>query len=162
MVSHEDFRLVKIKASAASWLTQFFRSLRQMAAIVLRRNLASLLKAASPPSQASLKQIVLESLYREQHDQVSSAIAVLTSQVKHSHNLPHFFDFLLELRAFHRRPSQFSILNPLDGLSCFHFCSHASLKEPRKLKQWLSVYSVNCALFSHQCFALTFCNLQPS
>jgi hypothetical protein len=52
-----------------------------MAAIVLRRNFASLWKAAAPPSQASFKQTVVESLSREQHDQVSDAIAVLTSQV---------------------------------------------------------------------------------
>jgi hypothetical protein len=69
-----------------------------MAAIVLRRNLAPLLKAASPPSQASLKQIVLESLSREQHDQVSSAVAVLTSQVQHcfefSYLSGYFFFFI--------------------------------------------------------------------
>jgi hypothetical protein len=53
-----------------------------MAAIVLRRNFASLWKAAAPPSQASFKQTVIESLAREQHDQVSGAVAVLTSQVR--------------------------------------------------------------------------------
>jgi hypothetical protein len=52
-----------------------------MAAIVLRRNFDSLWNVAAPSSQASFKQVVLLSLSSEQHDQVASAVAVLTSQV---------------------------------------------------------------------------------
>ena len=62
-------------------LTFLHRSLRQMAAIVLRRNFASVWQAAAPPSQASFKLMVTEALSREQHDQVASAIAKLASQV---------------------------------------------------------------------------------
>jgi len=62
-------------------LTFLQRSLRQMAAIVLRRNFASVWQAAAPPSQASFKLMVTEALSREQHDQVASAIAKLASQV---------------------------------------------------------------------------------
>ncbi len=137
----------------------FFCSLRQMAAIVLRRNMASLLKTASPPSQAMFKQVVLESLSREQHDQVSSAIAVLTSQVRHFSF--HYFCFNF-LKAHRRRLSRFSTLTPAAGLSCFHFCRHASPKEPRNSKRQRSVYLANCAPFSRQCSVLTFCNWQPS
>jgi hypothetical protein len=59
----------------------FPRSLRQMAAIVLRRNFDHLWKAAAPPSRASFKQMALQSISSEQHDQVTSAVAVLTSTV---------------------------------------------------------------------------------
>jgi hypothetical protein len=59
----------------------FFCSLRQMAAIVLRRCFDTAWKAAAPPSHASFKQIVLQSLSSEQNDQVTSAASLLTSKV---------------------------------------------------------------------------------
>jgi hypothetical protein len=53
-----------------------------MAAIVLRRNFSSTWKSAGPPTKASFKQLVVDSLTREQHEQVSNAVGFLISQVQ--------------------------------------------------------------------------------
>jgi len=96
-----------------------------MAAIVLRRNFASLWQAAAPPSQAQFKQMVTEALSREQHDQVANAVAALTSQVwlLTFKKISSFY----VIEEFRRRQYLF-FLNPVVGLSCCHFCRSASLK----------------------------------
>ena len=137
---HTDFRQAQrknLRCAICSVVHFIPNSLRQMAAIVLRRNFASLWKTASISSQTFFKTTVTEALSKEHHDQVDNAIAALISQVFPSVvKIPLYF---LAFKSCFRLPFQF-FLSRGAGLNSSRFCKHVSPKEAPSLKYLHSAF----------------------